>query len=369
MRNIFIFIFCTLSFVKIQAQDFLKNPEYIYAEGRGQTIEDADKVALAALSSTLKVHVNTSSTYKINDENGDLSRYFKQDIQTTSSITLKNCYQYIDNNFTDGYKVYRYINKVEYVKTRKILVKQLLKEFSTPEILDKGTLNNNINLVLGRYYYAYQILDDDLMSIFDYQNDDIKNSIKQRALEWQNSIQMEETIAMYYDVDMKDVPVYGKDVDFIKRPFFDMNYIYIEIRQPNAYNLDFEFWNDDKWSNLYTKSITPSLGETFSNLCRIKCTSSFPRNKFTLNNQGYYKEVKGHKVPTLPHQLKFRVLFQTVDENGDKIRIDVPDDWYVINEVSMALPGDIREWLESDIERGFITKEEAGKIWYNLYQK
>ena len=88
-----------------------------------------------------------------------------------------------------------------------------------------------------------------------------------------------------------------------------------------------------------------------------------------MNNRGYYKEVNGIKIPTLTRQLKFRVLFQTVDMNGDKIKIDVPDDWYAIGEVSMALPRDIKRCLDLDIERGYITREQAGKIWLELYGK
>ena len=207
------------------------------------------------------------------------------------------------------------------------------------------------------------------MSLFDYRNDAVKESIKQKALRLQQSTCLEETTALYFGVDHTTIPLYGRDADYIERPCFDMDYIYIEIRQPSTYNLDFEFWDDSKWSNAYEKSITPSCSKMFSNLCRIKCTSSFPRNKFTMNNRGYYKEVNGIKIPTLTRQLKFRVLFQTVDMNGDKIKIDVPDDWYAIGEVSMALPRDIKRCLDLDIERGYITREQAGKIWLELYGK
>lgn len=328
----------------LYAQDFLNNSDYIYAEGRGLSIDEADKAALAALTNTIKVFVKTSSTYKVSDSNGKISRFYNQDVEVNSSMTLKDCKIYIDENFTNGYRVFRYLNKKEYVETRKRIVNELIKNNNV------FPYNMDLNLLLGRYYYAYQILNDDLLSIFDYRNEELKKSIKTLALNKQKEIRFEETSGIFFDLNINEVPFCGKISDYTNKPYFDLKNIYISINKMTIYKFNFEYWDGERWSNAYEKSINRYNDLNYSTIFKIKCAPKFSRNKFNLKNQ-----------------IKYRILFQTLDDLGNKIVIDVPDDWYYYGEVNMASPNRICDWLNYDIERHIIDRKQAFNYYESLF--
>ena len=337
------------------SQSFLNDDNYAYGEGISNTIEDADKKALKDLAISLKAQIKASSIYRITDNNGEIKDFYTESINISSNLIIKDSYKYIDTVY-NGYKVYRYINKKEYVESRLSIYNNIINT--------KVNYNNSLNLVLGEYFYAYKILDDDLMALFYHKTNDLKNNLKAKIINLQKDINIEETTSLYFNIKKEDIPLYGKDYQNIDNNNFDINHIYLLIKEPYAYNLDFEYWDGEKWSNDYEKS----LNNPISNLCRISCNDLIPRNKYTLYNFPYYKEIKNHKELVLKKQLKFRVVFQTLDINKNKIKIEVPDDFYVINEVNMALKEDIYNWIKKDIERGFLSQLQANRILYYLYQ-
>lgn len=368
MKKLILILICALYSTISYSQYFIGNKDYVYSIGFGSTIEEADKDALSMLSSMLKTHVKTYSIHQVTQINNKIDEKYSQNTITNSSIELKDCHIYTDSivsGRTKVYKVYRYINKKEYVDNRLKVVKSLIENKKSIIYIGNKKIYNSINLRIGNYYYAYQILDDDLMTLFYYKNEDLKDFIKNKAIELQKMIFIKETSGLYFNVLKKDIPIYGKDMDHINRSFFDDKNIYFLDMTPDSYNLDIEYWNGKNWVDTYDKSFT----ETYSKLYRIPCNDLLHRNKYTLNNHICYKTANGTDRIALYRQLKYRIKFETLTDTGEIIAINVPDDWYIIKEMFMAPKDEVISWIRDDIERGYISANKAKKIVRYLYEE
>lgn len=322
------------------AQSFINDDDYVYAEGYGDTIEKADTNALNALSRNLKSHIISSYEYKSYKHNDERIEYYGNNIKIYSNLIIKESYQYVDTLFKSGYKVYRYINKKNYVSDR-------LKKIESILNIHKK-YPRTLNLILGEYYYAYNILDDDLMELFYPKSKALKNELKRKAINLQNSVIIEETSKLYFNVKNEEMPLYGVDYEIIKNPCFDINNFYFRVIGPYAYNLNFEIEVNGKWIKNYIKS----FGSDFSPLYCINCDSSLPRNLNFISNK----------------PLNFRITFEIIDYFDNKIKVEVPNDWYVIHNIIMSSEREIKEWIDKDVKRNFITSYEANLIKKYMFE-
>lgn len=107
LKRLFLLLLCLCSISMGQAQqwkDIQSHPEfYLYGEGWGATVDEADQQALAALVSQISVAVSNDFciTEDERSQNGtlDAKTYTRNKLQTYSSATLTNTERLvIDNN-------------------------------------------------------------------------------------------------------------------------------------------------------------------------------------------------------------------------------------------------------------------------------
>ena len=300
----------------VSAQVFLNNPDYIYGEGRGVTIEDADKKAFEALTSSLRVDVRVNTTLELNDHNGAVNREYDANINTQTTLRLTGIKQYIDNSFTDGVRVYRYFNAREYVfdhKQKAASYLQLAKDgFYGSQV--KGT----INLSLGYYYLAYQVLNDEVLSLLDGDNEIDKAQIMHNIKSIIQDVEIEYRPASLYNYDWSDV------LNKPTRPSYDSENLHVSayFRGAAMYRFDFQYWDGVKWSDDYKWNERGDIAE-------IKCTALLPRN--ILN-------------------LRYRVNFQIIGDKGEKINLPVPNSFYIMKVVEYVNPSD---WIQNDKHNNF----------------
>lgn len=331
MKNIIYIIAIILNYNILIAQEFIDNNDYVYAEGYGNTIEEADKHALSLLANNIKVNVKSFSEYYVKANGYDMQKSYSEKIITFTDIIIKDSQVEVIKLSNDYYHVYRYINKKEYVNNRLNKIKKIL------DVHKK--YGRTGNLILGEYYYAYCIYDDDLMELFYPQSITLKKELKNKAINLQKSVYVEETSKLYFNVENDSFPLYGIDYQLINNECFDLNNFYFKVMGPYAYKLNFEIKVGDKWIKDYIKSI----GNDSSPLYCVKCNLSLPRNIF-------YKSDK---------LLEYRVIYEIIDDFNNRVKIDVPNDWYVINIIKMASYNDIIKWINNDIERKFISYKEG----------
>ncbi len=319
MHKLLYFIIFLLIPTVAFGQEFLYNPDFIYGEGRGATLEEADKKAFEGLVTSLSVDVRVNTSLGLNDHNGDLNRLYDANINTQSSISLRGTRQYIDESYTDGYRVFRYFNATEYVQTRKeraLAYLELAKE-NYYGSAHKGT----INLTLGYYYLAYCELNDDVLSFLDSDNQVEKARIINHIKNVIKSFNIKFRPASFYEFDWSDINAKTT------RPSFDPDNLHVSVyyRGELMHYFDFEYWDGAKWSDDY---VWNSIGM----IAEIKCTTNVPRNI---------------------RDLKYRIVFQTVDEEGNKINLPVPEEFYFVKIVEFVNP---RKWLDDDIKKGWYTE-------------
>lgn len=276
MKNLIIILFTCFSY-NCLAQPFLNNSDFVYGEGRARTLEEADKLAFADLVNNIYINIEINSTTVLGDYNGRINRQYQENIDTNNGITIKGSVRYIDDSYVgDGYRVYRYFNKTEYISKIKEKAKLYVKlaDDNYYSSFMSGTMNNTI----GYYYLAYQCLDDKLIRLIDGENDVFRAQIIAKAKKLISEIVMEiETVDSYA--------------------------FYLSIYHKNhlMHNIDFEYWDGVKWSDNYIKN---NRGEVYK----------IPHTAYLSCNT---------------NELRYRVVYQTTDEENNKIKLYVPDSFYV----------------------------------------
>lgn len=101
------------------AEDVKSNPgEYLYGEGVGSTLQQADRQALAELISQISVTVESSFTHQVVEEGqgaGSFSEKVKSVVNTYSNATLTNAERLIVNDEPNA-RVMRYIRRADLQK-------------------------------------------------------------------------------------------------------------------------------------------------------------------------------------------------------------------------------------------------------------
>jgi hypothetical protein len=320
MRCLITILFA-LSLSWVNAQPFINDPNYIYGEGRANTLEEADKLAMSDLLNQLRVNVRSNSDLILGDDNGRVNRKYGEKIETSSELTLRGTLRYIDDSFTgkERYRVYRYFNKTEYVRERK---KKAMDYVALADENHWGSAKKGtINITLGYYYLAYQCVDDDLFTLLDGANDVLMAQIIAKTRELLDIITLEFRPASKF---------HGYYTPYDpKSPHFDPKNFHVSIYHRNYLmrNIDFEYWDGIKWSDSYKKTES-------GDVCQISCTSLLPRN------------VNG---------LKYRIVYQTFDEDGKKIKLFVPEEFYLVQFVEAIDRETINEWIEADRKNGFYN--------------
>lgn len=156
----FMFTLCfTLAFSQSWDEVKRNTQIYLYGEGWGATVDEADKQALAALIS--KISVVVSSDFSITEDerttNGALeaSSYTNSKLQTYSAATLTNTERIVIDSNPDKAHIGRYIKRAELNRIFEGRVRTVKEYIRLGRIAEDAC---KIDDALRNYYWAYSLL-------------------------------------------------------------------------------------------------------------------------------------------------------------------------------------------------------------------
>lgn len=179
MRRFILLLILLVSF-SAYGQVYRNNPNYIYGEGVGKTVEEADTRAMQALTGRIKTKVDNYTTYTLISENKTVSERFEKNVNLYSSMDVEDS----EREVVYGKKkvtVVRYVNRTEYCKQHISNYQNYRNLADSLENMYRCEIPHCTNLILGAIYNAYRALDTDMMDAFFAENIDIKNNLIKEA--------------------------------------------------------------------------------------------------------------------------------------------------------------------------------------------
>jgi len=233
-------IFVLFAFVALTAsaqtwEQVRDSEDYIYGEGWGSTVTEADKQALANLIGKIATNVQgeSHSSLKTQNSNGQLNEesQFSQTVSTYSQATLTNTQQKVLKNEPDAYVV-RWIKKSE---IEKIFEARKRKALDLIETAVRAEKKGKVDDVLRNYYWALTLL---------------------KSLQYPNEV-------TYTDEDGKEHVCTNWCKEKIDDTFYELKTIYDsregnDIRLAITYkgkpvnSVDYKFWDGQTWSAVYS---------------------------------------------------------------------------------------------------------------------
>ncbi len=233
---LFIFILSISVSVYPQSWESIKNNStYLWGEGYGSTVVEADKNALADLTSKITTHV--SSKFDIVEEESsqgkvvDSKTYISNRVQSYSQATLNNTERIILSNEPDA-KVGRWIKRSEIEKmfeAREVKAKDLVETALRAESMGK------VDDALRNYYWAFSL-------VRSLQH---PNSVCYTTEEGKSHVLMnwlkEKMDAIFDDVKIISTSRNNDDVNLA-----------ITYKNKPVTSIDYSFFDGRDWSNLYS---------------------------------------------------------------------------------------------------------------------
>ena len=238
MKKRLIFVLFALVALTASAQTWEQvrdSEDYIYGEGWGSTVTEADKQALANLIGKIATNVQgeSHSLLKTQNSNGQLNEesQFSQTVSTYSQATLTNTQQKVLKNEPDAYVV-RWIKKSE---IEKIFEARKRKALDLIETAVRAEKKGKVDDVLRNYYWALTLL---------------------KSLQYPNEV-------TYTDEDGKEHVCTNWCKEKIDDTFYELKTIYDsregnDIRLAITYkgkpvnSVDYKFWDGQTWSAVYS---------------------------------------------------------------------------------------------------------------------
>ena len=212
-----------------------KNSTYLWGEGKGSTIAEADRNALSDLTSKITTHV--SSTFDIIEEensdgkNVDSKTYISNRVKTFSQATLNNTERVIIKNEPDAY-VGRWMKRSE---VQKIFEGRLAKAKDLVETALRAEDMGKVDDALRNYYWAFA-----LVRSLQHPNDAVYTTEDGKSHILMNWLK-EKMDAIFDDVQIKSVARKGDDVE-----------LSISYKGKPVTSIDYTFFDGRDWSNLYS---------------------------------------------------------------------------------------------------------------------
>ncbi len=237
MRKILLLVtlFFTLTLPAQNWESVKNNRDYLYGEGWGSSIEEADKQALNSLIS--KIAVNVSSTSSNNDrseiKNGQLDEVsqFSQSVSTYAQATLTNTERIIISNEPDAH-VGRWIRRSE---IEKIFTSRIAKVKNLVELAQKAETKGKADDALRNYYWALTLLKSVQRPNDVNYTDQEENS--HMLMTW-IPLRMNE---VFDDLDTKIVKRTGDDME-----------LFITYKGKPVNSVDYTYFDGQGWSNIYS---------------------------------------------------------------------------------------------------------------------
>lgn len=234
---IHIILFCAIPLVGMAQnwESIKSNNLYLYGEGWGTTVADADKQALEALISKIAVNVSSesSNTGRLVNNNGDVEEVsqFSQSINTFSQATLTNTERIILKNEPNAH-VGRWIKRAE---IEKIFESRKRKALDLVEAGLRAVEKGKADDALRNYYWA-RILLRSLQRPNDvvYTDEGGKNHVLTNWLK-------EQIDDVFDDLQVTAIKRDGDDVE--------LRFTY---KGKPVNSLDYTYFDGRDWSNIYS---------------------------------------------------------------------------------------------------------------------
>lgn len=238
MKRFSFFILYTLITLSVFAQNWESvkgNPEYLYGEGWGSTLQDADNNALQALISKIAVNISSSTTQIDQETNkdGNLTSVsdFKSMINTYAQATLTNTERVIIKNEPDAH-VGRWMRRSEVEKifeSRKLKINDLVESALKAE--ERGKADD----ALRCYYWSLALVQSLQRPNEAAFTDD--NGKKHMLAVWLP----EQINSVFADLKATVESVNGNDVDIL-----------ITYKGKPVTSVDYTYFDGRDWGNIYS---------------------------------------------------------------------------------------------------------------------
>ena len=238
MKKHILFAFVLLLTLPLGAQTWEQvkgNGKYLYGEGWGNTIDEADQQAIGALVGKIAIHVNKNT--KANDrfvqhnDKVDETSQFESTVSTYAQATLTNTEREILSNEPDAH-VARWILRSE---IQKIFASRISKIKDLVGMALKAEQKGKVDDALRQFYWALTLLKS-----VQYPNEvDYTDELGQSRLlinwipEQMNNI-----------FDQLSARVTGKKGDDVE--------IYITYKGRPVNSVDYTYFDGHSWSNIYS---------------------------------------------------------------------------------------------------------------------
>lgn len=229
---------CLLLTLSVSAQDWetvRDSEDYIYGEGYGKTVAEAEQNALSNLIGKIATNVSgeAQTSLKTQNSNGKLDEesQFTQSVSTYSQATLTNTQQQILQKEPEAYVV-RWIKKSE---VEKIFESRKRKAIDMVEAAIRAEKKGKVDDVLRNYYWALTLL---------------------KSLQYPNEV-------MYTDDDGDEHVLTNWCKEQIDDAFDDLEIIYdgregndiqlsITYKDKPVNSVDYRYWDGQAWSAIYS---------------------------------------------------------------------------------------------------------------------
>ena len=239
MKKIFIVLLFSILSSPLFSQTWEQIKEnrnvYLCGEGRGETVDEADKQALANLVSQISVSIESDFTIteeeKKKMEGDEYSRYVENKIKTYSSATLSNTTQIIIKNEPDAI-VGRYIKKSEIdriYESRKAKVAEYVSNAVKAEKLSK------VDDALRNFYWAYSLL---------------KTIPHSADLKYKDSTGVEHSMIVWIPNEMNEIFDNIK-ADVVSREGIQLQ-LHFAYKGKPVESLDYTYFDGVRWCGLYS---------------------------------------------------------------------------------------------------------------------
>lgn len=233
-------IFCILllwhSTINAQSWETIKKDHtYIWGEGKGITVAEADRNALADLTSKITTHVLSSfdivEEEKSDGKKVDSKTYISNRVKTFSQATLNNTERIIIKNEPDAC-IGRWMKRSE---VQKMFDSRLAKAKDLTEAALRAENMGKVDDALRNYYWAFALIrslqhPNDAM----YTTDDGKVHILMNWLK-------ERMDAVFDDIQITATNRRDDDVE-----------LFISYKGKAVSSIDYTFFDGRDWSNLYS---------------------------------------------------------------------------------------------------------------------
>lgn len=239
MKKLFVTIALIIVSAAVNAQSWDEvrkdTQTYLFGEGLGDTIDEAEQQALAALIS--KISVDVSSNFEMlegESREGDAeqySKYVENKISTYSNATLTNTESFVLSNEPDAHVV-RWIKRSEIARIFEGRKAKVLEYVTNAE---KGEKRGMVDDALRNYYWAFTLL---------------KTIQHPSEVKYTDSDGYTHTLVSWIPEKINEV-LKSISVSVTSREGDDLE-LYITFNGAPVTSMDYTYFDGSRWSNLYS---------------------------------------------------------------------------------------------------------------------